>query len=438
MIPVIHMRIRMATSKLATLSLDELYAHPKITPSVEKHIVALEDFSRVSPRYVEKVCKLSGTPFPIFTRPVDILIIQEHPAMPGQYDRFEGQQEQVNQGIINTIAQQAGFGNLTFQVVNLLKCHSPKLKSKTDKKPFSEITLKKFAPYLRYEIEKCNPKAIIATASSVMKALGYAKANINNARGNIFDNKIVLTLHPRVLAMIRQNSSGGFWGQELFNVVKRDFEKAAALARGDLVVPDMNETIKQLLESGRLRFARSIDDVKNLVDTLNSLPESQVVSFDLETTSLDPYQESAKILTIQFGWKDPETNQVVSHLVPLWHRDNDFLNPDEAWDLIAPWLTGNSTKAGHNVKFDIIYIYVTKGIRVKNTVFDTMLCLHALDSGTQGCLSLKRAVWDYLPEKGYAGYEDQLPSLTKKKKVTTDSDEDSAEITEDSKETIED
>ena len=38
------------------MDLDTLYEQEKITPTVKKAILALEDFSKIQPRYCEKVC----------------------------------------------------------------------------------------------------------------------------------------------------------------------------------------------------------------------------------------------------------------------------------------------------------------------------------------------------------------------------------------------
>jgi hypothetical protein len=58
-----------------------------------------------------------------------------------------------------------------------------------------------------------------------------------------------------------------------------------------------------------------------------------------------------------------------------------------------------------------------------------MLMLHALDSGIQGCLSLKTAIWDWAPDLNIGGYEELLPKLTKIKK-SEDEEEDEGEVGE--------
>src|ERR1700739_4562022 len=121
---------------------------------------------------------------------------------------------------------------------------------------------------------------------------------------------------------------------------------------------------------------------------LYSLPSNAGVSFDTETTSLDGMSADARLLTIQFGYRNQVTREIESWVIPLWHRDNKTYDPQKAWDMISPWLQGPQPKLAHNGKFDILYIYYTTGIRVKNLVLDTMLVLHDIDSGAQGTYGL--------------------------------------------------
>jgi DNA polymerase I-like protein with 3'-5' exonuclease and polymerase domains len=105
-------------------------------------------------------------------------------------------------------------------------------------------------------------------------------------------------------------------------------------------------------------------------------------------------------------------------------------SPAEAWKIINPLLLSSGIpKVLHNMKFDMLFIYHTTGVRMEGVEFDTMLMLHALDSGIQGCLSLKTAIWDHCPDLNLGGYEELLPKLTKVKK--TDDSEESEESEED-------
>lgn len=403
-------------SPISKLPLNELYLR-KITPSVETAIHKLEDFSKISPDYCASVCKLKcKSPKGVVlldNTPLDILIIQDHAAPRGKYDRSDNGQEVIQRNIVEFLCQQAGFAGLRYRITNLLKCMPKEADFPKGKSP-SVTTLSKCRPYLLAEIERTKPKMIISLSTAVTKALGFKKHSNTANRGEIVNGNVLITLHPRVLCMIRQNASGKLWGNDYFNIIKRDFEKAANIVRGKLVLKPLEEGINA--QRKNIRIARTIDDVRRIVETIMSLPERSVISVDTETNSLDGLSDGAKLLTIQFGWRDPETKQYVAGVIPLWHRANTMYDPDLAWKLIVPILLSSEiNKVLHNAKFDILFIYHTTGVRMEGFAFDTMLMMHALDSGTQGCYSLKTAMWDWCLDLNIGGYEELLPKLTKVK-----------------------
>jgi hypothetical protein len=414
----------MARLTTKDLPLDELYAKPKMTPSVEIAILAKEDFSSLSKTYCEKVCILpckNPSKVSLLNKPVDILIIQDHPELRGKYDYRDDQREIINKGIIQTLADKAGFGQLTYQVVSLLKCPND-LKNFPKGKSPSQRTLMKCRPYLLGEIERTKPKVIISLTTAVTKALGLLKHSNTGNRGeitNALGSQVVITLHPKALTMIRQNASGAMWSYDYFEVIRRDFEKAARLARGDLKLLTLEEGVQAQVRN--ISICQSIEDVREAVAKLASFSGTgSITSIDTETNGLDPMAIDAKLLTIQFGWRDgtscdkngePIYKAVV---IPLWHSGNTYYDPDEAWALLAPVLLDPLMyKVGHNIKFDILMIFHTTGIRLQGVKFDTMLLLHDLDSGAQGTFSLKTAIWDFAPELSIGGYENLLPKLTK-------------------------
>lgn len=411
----------MARLTTKDLPLDELYAKPKMTPSVEIAILAKEDFSTISKTYCEKVCVLpckNPSKVTLLNKPVDILIIQDHPELRGKYDYRDDQRENINKGIIQTLAEKAGFGQLNYQVLNLLKCPND-LKNFPKGKSPAQRTLMKCRPYLLGEIERAKPKVIISLTTSVTKALGLLKHSNTGNRGeitNALDSQVVITLHPKALTMIRQNASGAMWSYDYFEVIRRDFEKAARLARGDLKLSTLEEGVQAQVPN--ISICQSLDDVLEVIKTLSSFSGTGIIaSIDTETNGLDPMAVDAKLLTIQFGYRDGDTYKAV--VIPLWHRGNSAYDPDEAWSLLTPVLLDpNVWKVGHNIKFDILMIFHTTGIRLQGVKFDTMLLLHDLDSGAQGTFSLKTAIWDFAPELSIGGYENLLPKLTKGRKAT--------------------
>lgn len=412
-------------AKLSTLSLEELYLKEKKTRAVELAIIEKSDFTKINDRYCNEICKLkckTNNTVTLLTQHVDILIIQDHRSPPGKFDRSPGQQEYIQTGVIDFISKQAGFAGLTHRVTSLLKCAATE-KDFPSGKPPAQTTLQKCFPYLHQELINTKPKVIISLGTAVTKALGLSTKSNTGNRGEIALSEygpVVITLHPRILTYIRQNARGaaGMWGPDYMKIIQRDFEKAVGVAKGTLKPSPtrLAEAVAELVKS-RIKIARTLDEVSEIVKTINDLPEGTTISFDTETTSLDPLDPSLKILTIQFGWRDPVTKQTVAGVIPLFHRKNNFYDPNMAWEIVRPILTSNRPKVGHNAKFDILVLYWALNVRVVNVKFDTLLLLHSIESGTQGCYGLKVACWDHLYAEGYAGYEDDLGDLKKLKKL---------------------
>ena len=406
------------------MTLDELYARPKLTTATEQAIRIKSDFTQINENWCSKVCRLkckSPNSVNLLATPVDILIVQDHQAPAGKFDRREGQQEQIQQNVIQFLAQQADFEGLTFRVVSLLKCKTTTTDFPQGKPP-TQTTLQKCFPYLEEEIRTAKPKVIISLGTATTKALGLSKHSNTGNRGEFaickYDIPVVITLHPKIMTFIRQNARGaaGMWGPDYLPTIRRDFEKAARLARGELTYSKttLQDAVKTLLEKN-IFICKSLKDVEEQIARINALPEKRIISFDTETTSLDPLDPKLKLLSIQFGWRGDD-GELYAVVIPLWHRNNSYYNPDDAWLFVVPLLEGPRRKVGHNSKYDILVIYWAKGVRVKNVAFDTLLLAHSICSGAQGTYGLKSAVWDRLPHLGIGGYEDQLGDLKALKK----------------------
>lgn len=331
---------------LKDLSLDELYAKEKKSKAVEIQIIAKSDFARLNDRWCHSVCKLkckNPDAVKLIRQEVDILIIQDHQAPPGKYDKWEGQQEGTQLGVVNFLAKEAGFHGLKYQVTSLLKCSATNDDFPNGKPP-TQTTMQKCSPYLMSEIERCKPKVIISLATAVTKTLGLTKHSNTGNRGEIafMENgtPVIISLHPRILTFIRQNARGsaGMWGPDYMKVIQRDFEKARDLATGKLIYTKntLVEAIERLKRTA-IRVAKSIEDVTTFMTEIWALPESQIVSWDTETTSLDPLDPYLKLLTTQYGWRN-EKGELQTVVIPLWHRDNNFYDPYEAWEIVKPYM----------------------------------------------------------------------------------------------------
>lgn len=414
----------MAAFKPAKASLEECYEQirtlGKATPSVVKRITSLEDFSNYSRDYVGLVCRTPKTTFPLqpmLTEEVDVLVLQNHIPFPEKWKKGVELNYSHNRQLQSMMPS-----DVTWETTNLVKFAPTLFNHPSNGKLMNKYTatqMKGWLPYLLEEINKTKPKVIVATSTEIVKLLGLKMSNTNN-RGEIHISPllgipVVITLHPKVLNMIRQTASGGMWGDDYYAVIRRDLYKASDLVNERLTLRDLHESVEDALVA-QLTVCESIEDVKYWTDFVCNLPANQFTSWDLETNSLDPWfrginrfgeEDQARILTSQIGYRRDD-GKVHAIVIPLWHRDNNMYDADEAWAIHTRYLERDSCKVGHNIQFDICFASAAHGVRLKGTILDTMLALHSLDSGIKGCYGLKAAVWDYLPDSGLGGYEDIL------------------------------
>ena len=423
-------------AKLSDMSLPDLYSK-KMTSVVEKAILEKEDFSNKASLWCEKVCKLQckNPPIKMFDSDyVDVLIIQDVSAMDEPKFRKKGAViERKHLEIIRHIANRTlGYKDTrySYAVTNLVKCQISGADIKKGKPP-TETVLAKCKPYLLQEIATRKPRLIISLNKVVTGILGSKKSNAKEC-GSMFYYEgipVVITLHPRILLMLRQNASGGLWGPDFYSVIERDFVKAAWMLRPEnpLRIMDLDEAINQAKK--RIFVARSLQDVKDFCEILVTYAETgSVLSFDTETNTLDPFSVDAKIICMQFGVRNVESGLVDAYVFPMWHKENHWYPSDKAWEEIRPILLEEKfKKIGHNIKFDCLMVEQTCGIRIKGILFDTMLMMHAINSGIQGLYGLKQAVGNWLPDSGLMGYEEHLPKLTKVKKNGNGTEDDSEE-----------
>lgn len=414
----------MAAFRAAKATLRECYNQivetDKATPSVIKRIQALEDFSSLNQEYIHLVCRTPGYDghvYDMVTDKADVLVIQDHIPFPEKRKRGVELAYSHKQQLSSMMPS-----DMTWEMTSLVKFNPQLFRHKKSGKlmnKFTQTEVKGWMPYLLQEIDRVKPKVIIAMSTEVVKLLGLKMSNTNN-RGEVHISPVcglpvVITLHPKVLNMIRQNASGGMWGDDYYSVIKRDLNKASDLVNDRITLLDLQQSVAEAVET-QITICESIEDVRYWTDFLMSLPPKAITSWDLETNSLDPWWrgtnrfgevDEARILTSQIGYRRDD-GKVHSIVIPLWHRDNDYYDPDEAFEIHKEYLLLDSAKVGHNITFDICFLAATTGVRLKGTILDTLLALHSLDSGIKGCYGLKAAVWDYLLESGLGGYEDLL------------------------------
>ena len=407
--------------KITEIPTADLFNSPKITPSIYKELVSRIDFSAPCSDFCNKMCQMPE----VMKNPqsfcqiqssghFDVVIIQEQRAADTKW-RSGAEIEKMHRRQMGFMLRKALPEGATFTVLELAKCPKKPYFVNGKPKKVTMTNLKACSNYLFAELEHIKPSVIISTSTNITKVLGIkGKANYDN-RGEFYLTNLpnlqvqvptILTLHVEVLNMIRQNASGKMYGPDFYSVILNDFVKAGKILTGALRIQDLRERVERVRRYNTI-VPINIEEVERWVDTLMAIPNEHVISWDLETTSLDPWSADARILTCQFGYRrgDGEVQTVV---FALWHRENDYYDPDVAWEMIKRILLKPVRKVGHNVKFDTVFCAVTTGVRPAGIDFDTMLMLHSMNSGIQGNYGLKAAVWDYLPDIGLGGYEELL------------------------------
>jgi len=118
----------------------------------------------------------------------------------------------------------------------------------------------------------------------------------------------------------------------------------------------------------------SITEEKALDKWLNILNEKSVISFDTETTSLNPLE--ANLVGISFSYA---ANKAC--YIPIAHKNIKGLKKETILKKIKPILEDPSIKkVGQNIKYDFI-ILKKNNIEI-NSMEDTMLISYTLDAGT--------------------------------------------------------
>lgn len=404
----------MATPK--TMTLDQAYEYVaekgRVVPSVFARISMLEDFSSPDPRYCTTVCQIPGA----CKKPSNATLLKvPDKEKNGIVILFavkpKSWRDTQHQNSIVDYLMKTTCRGIPYHIVYATRC-APEFGAKKD---FSITQMKACKNFLVKDIDELQPKVVITTSTMAAKSIGLVGIGQKTHLSRFMfpfsnpDVSVVMTLNPLATTMIRQNASGAYWGNDFFHLIRHDFFKAGRLWKGEITNKDTRSEVDSLKQQGRLKVTRSLIEVSEAMQFLQNLPVNSVISWDTETTGLDPWAEDARFLSHQFGFTfEGQTYAVV---IPLWHRDNDCYDANEAWPFIVAVLENpNLTKVGHNGKFDLKYTRVTTGVEVASYSFDTMYAVHSICSGLQGSgtYTLKKAVWDIIPESGLGGYDDLL------------------------------
>ena len=275
--------------------------------------------------------------------PCKIMLVGEAPPYRKERDKpFAGEAGKVLDDILNEL----GVTRDEVYVTSIVKCRPPE-----NRKPRrSEIAACK--QWLREEVKLVNPQFVLLLGGSAAQYIYENKVRVMEVRGKFHHMKrtYMVTISPG--AVLKDETKRPL----LFNDVRRFIE----LARGSVI------------ESTPLKVT-IVRDLDQFSDLYQKILSSEIVSLDIETTTLSPW--AGYVVTVGFGLDDGQ------YIVPLQHREGPWYDNFEAqksvMQLLAPILKIKSVVC-HNGKFDTLWLKVRFGVDIPVS-HDTMMLSHVLD-----------------------------------------------------------
>ena len=135
------------------------------------------------------------------------------------------------------------------------------------------------------------------------------------------------------------------------------------------------------VEAAEKRY-RTINRMDDIADLVNDLLQQELVSFDLETTSLDVI--TTEIVGIAFSW---EADQGVYVALQFPEEIPGTLTSDDVMEVLTRlkpfWDSEEVGKTGHNLKFDLAVLQ-SHQVQVAGIVFDSQLAAYLVNPGGRG------------------------------------------------------
>lgn len=265
----------------------------------------------------------------------------------------------------------------------------------------AELTMaqcKECLDYLYTEIDIVDPEIVVPMGNQALKAT-LGKTAITKHRGNA--QQVEINGKTRIVIPIIHPK------QAMKKPIYKDF-----------IIKDL-DNLADIYESGMNEVSgvsyNIIETLEDALEQIEKFQDSEWLSFDLETTGKNPFEDTSKIVCISLCDK-PYTGCVI----PLYHRESPIVGDDrETVVEKLKTLLENSKikKCAHNGKFDIEWLSHCLDINVANFCFDTMLAHYLAVSEEQGTQGLKALAWEFTDMGGYDNeldeYRNKLPEAIK-------------------------
>lgn len=232
-------------------------------------------------------------------------------------------------------------------------------------------------------VVRCRPPNNKISKKYINSCSRFAEEEIDQ-----YDPEFVFLMGNSPLGAILDESGITTWNGV---VVERDRKYVplyhpAYILRNDAATDEWLTGIVNALDSkGKRRiyeyvYPKTLDEIWYMRDEIS---KADVISYDLETTSLDPFDTESKVIAVSIGVRG------TAYAFPLYHKDSWFIG-DERKNVIDTLhsILDDSFIIGHNIKFDLKHSIEGLDIGFTSDA-DTMLISHLLDS-RRGIHSLKR------------------------------------------------
>lgn len=284
----------------------------------------------------------------------------------------------------------------------------------TDDKPKKAVVVQCRA-YLEADLRRIQPKLIITFGADALRGVvPTLKSRFDDVRGTFLETTLHDTskdgrasIQPiRVLPTFSPKAVLAQPG--LFDELVRD------LRRGFLFVEGKEEhtrfTEEELREA--YRFPRTVEAVRQLcqeiIDYANEgePADRHLIAVDTETSTLEPYDPTAKIICISFAWAAKKAATIMLDHPRGWWTAEEL---DQVKYHVCRVLACSKPKVLHNEKFDRQMIVHCYGWPLENVVWDTMCGEHLIEEDKRGVYGLKDLTRARLP--AYAGYDDKVTTM---------------------------
>ena len=287
------------------------------------------------------VCLMGRGPIP-----AKVMIVGE---APGLREDNVGKPFQGRAGqLLDKILGRAGLGREDVYVTNTVKCRPP------DNRQPKPAEMKACRNYLDKEFDKVKPEFVILLGAAALKGV-IGQTGITEKHGQVIEKdgvKYLPTFHP----------AAALYDPKRLGPIEQDIKKFAAVIKGEE------------LKKPKLHITEVVDR-STYKQCIKSIQKSKWVSFDIETTGLDPRAEDAAVMTLQIGTRG---EQFVLPLEVSWSvwKGGQAIQKNMLNGIVVA-MKGKWVNA-QNGKFDISYLWEHYRILFP-LEFDTMVAAHILD-----------------------------------------------------------